>query len=229
MWRSVGAFVISALVAAATMPAGAGDKHEIKGGIDGKVKKVDVDKKTLTITTTQGKERTFKVTDETIMLGPRGGKVRQHLKDPRFHEGFHVIIVADGTTASEIHFGFARDDGDTKTESGKTVKSDPQIAKNAPKSKAIKQLEEDDEEEIPGKVKSFDSTKRILVVSLLNGKDRSFLLAKDVPIHVKGVISKQGLQDPALQIGATVTIVTDEGGRKVKDVKIVAAKLRKAG
>lgn len=226
MWRTLGVMVLGVLVAAATLPAGAGDKHEIKGGIDGKVKKVDVDKKTLTITTTQGKDRTFNVTDETIMLGPRGGKVRQHLKDPRFHEGFHVIIVADGATASEIHLGFARDESDPKTDTTKTAKSDPKVT--SAKSKAIKQVEEDDEEEIPGKVKSFDATKRILVVSLLNGKDRSFFLAKDVPVHVKGVISKQGLQDPAFQVGATVNIVTDEGGRKVKDVKIVAAKLKKA-
>jgi hypothetical protein len=221
MWRIVGSLVLGALVVAAPLAADAGEKQEIKGGIDGKVKKVDVDKNTLTITTAQGKDRTFKVTDETIVLGPRGGKVRNQLKDPRFHEGFPVIIVADGATAAEIHFGFARDESAPKTETAKAVKS------STPTTKAIKQLEEDDEGEIPGKVKSFDAAKRILVISLLNGKDRSFILAKDVPIHVKGVISRQGLQDPALQAGAGVTIVTDEGGRKVKDVKIVAAKLKK--
>jgi hypothetical protein len=85
------------------------NKPEIKGGIEGKIKSVDVDNKTLTITTSQGRERTYKVTDDTVLVGPRGGKVRRHLKDPRFHEGFSVTIVADGNTATEVHLGFAKD------------------------------------------------------------------------------------------------------------------------
>jgi hypothetical protein len=222
MGRIVGPLIIGALVVAATLPASAGQQQEIKGGIDGMVKQVDVDRHTLTITTAQGKDRIFKVTDDTIMLGPRGGKVRHHLKDKRFREGFPVIVVADGLNAAEIHFGFVRDENDTKTQTPKGVKS------SAFNTKAFKQLEEDDEAEIPGKVKSFDAAKRILVIALLNGKDRAFFLAKDVPVHVRGVISRQGLQDPALQAGAAVTIVTDEGGRKVKDVKIVTSKLKKA-
>jgi hypothetical protein len=224
MWRSVGTSLAGMLVLAVLLPLSGGektgDKTEIKGGIEGKVKKVDVDNKTLTITTTQGKDRTFKVTDETVMVGPRGGKVRHHLKDPRFHDGFPVTVVPDGASASEIHFGFAKDDSTTKTE-------EPKTTKGVPTQKELKQLEEDDESEIPGKIKSFDATKRILVVSMLNGKDRSFFLAKDVPVHVKGQISKQGLEDPALQAGASVTVVTDEGGRKVKDVKVLAAKAKK--
>jgi hypothetical protein len=220
MWRTIATFVIGGIIVAAPLSAQTGDKHEIKGGIDAKVKSVDLDKKTLTVRTAQGKDRTFEVTKETVMVGPRGGKVRKHLKDPRFHEGFPVIIVADGNSAAEIHLGFARDEGAAKTT--KTAKS------GVPSNKAIKQLEEDDEQEIPGRVKRFDAVKRILVVSLLNGKDRSFFLAKDVPVHVKGVISKQGLRDPALQVGARVNIVTDEGGRKVKEVNIITAKLKKA-
>jgi hypothetical protein len=223
MWRIVGALVVGALVFAVALPAQSGDKQEIKGGIDGKVKKVDLENKMLTITTVQGRDRSFKVTQDTVMVGPRGGKVRRHLKDPRFHDGFPVTIVAEGDTASEIHLGFARDEHAQKTEAVKTAKS------GTPARKTVKQLEEDDEMEILGRVKRFDPVKRVLVVSLLNGKDRSFILAKDVPVHVKGAISQQGLRDPALQAGASVTIVTDEGGRKVKDVKIMARKLRKAG
>jgi hypothetical protein len=227
MWRI--AFVLGSLVAAIAVPIGASQQLEIKGGIDGKVKKVDVEKKTLTIMTTQGKERTFQVTDDTMMMGPNGGKVRQHLKDPRFHEGFHVIVVAAGTTASEIHLGFAKDGTDTKADTTKAgAKTDTRIS-NSPPHKSLKQLEEEDEMEIPGTVKSFDAIKHILVISLLNGKDRSFILSKDVPVHVKGAISKQGLQDPALRAGATVDIVTDEGGRKVTDVKVLPTKLKKAG
>jgi hypothetical protein len=223
MWRTIGAFFFGALIISITLPASARAKLEIADGIEGKVKAVDVDKKTLTITTTQGKDRTFTITDDTEFLGPMGGKVRQHLKDPRFHEGFPVSVVAEGANATEIHLGFAKDVGDTKTDATKSAKS------GAPPAKSLKQLEEDDESEIPGKVKSFETTKHILVISLLNGKDRSFILAKDVPVHVNGLVSKQGLQDPALHAGANVTVITDEGGRKVKDVKIVAAKAKKGG
>jgi hypothetical protein len=218
----MGTLIMGVLVVGRPFPVQAGERHEIKGGIDGKVKEVNVEEKTLTIRTAKGTDRTFKVTRETIMVGPRGGKVRKHLKDPRFHDGFPVIVVADGTTATEIHLGFARGAAASKTETTKT-------AKGRPSAKAIKELEEDDEQEIPGRVKRFDAAKRVLVVSLLNGKDRSFLLAKDVPVQVKGAISKQGLRDPALQVGARVTVITDEGGRKVKEVKIVAARLKKAG
>jgi hypothetical protein len=43
-----------------------------------------------------------------------------------------------------------------------------------------------DGEEFPGKVKSADPGRRLLVITLLNGKDRSFLLSKDVKISVSG-------------------------------------------
>jgi len=67
------------------------------------------------------------------------------------------------------------------------------------------------------------------VVTLFNGKTRSFFLAKDVPVHVKGAVSRRGLADPAIKIGAPVTIVTDEGGRKVKERQFAQPPLRKAG
>ena len=118
MWRIASGIVLgAALCSAGLMSAGADDqKTEIKGGIEGKVKKVDVDGKTLTITTTQGPDRTFSITNETTMLGPRGGKVRRRLHDPRFHEGLAVTIVADGSAATEVHLGYDRADPDAKTE-----------------------------------------------------------------------------------------------------------------
>src|SRR5262249_10114997 len=145
-------------------------------------------------------------------VGPRGGKVRKHLKDPRFHEGFRVTIVAEGNTAEEVHLGFAKDvDGD-KTEPTKTAKqgtrtegqSPPTVrpreakgqptrpadatatAKNIARQKEATKLEAEDDEEIPGHVKSFDASRRILVLTLLNGKSKSFILAQDVPVHIKG-------------------------------------------
>src|SRR5947209_2882336 len=99
MLRKYVAILMGAALCAAGSLARADDKNtnksEIKGGIEGKIKTVDVDNNTLTVTTSQGRERTFKVTDDTVLVGPRGGKVRRHLKDPRFHEGFPVTIVAD--------------------------------------------------------------------------------------------------------------------------------------
>jgi len=63
----------------------------------------------------------------------------------------------------------------------------------------------------------------------LNGSTRSFILAKGVPVLVRGKASKEGIEDPALKAGAAVTVVTDEGGKKVKELKISEAKARKAG
>jgi hypothetical protein len=244
---------ITSLGSAGLMSAGADDqKTEIKGGIEGKVKKVDVDGKTLTITTTQGRDRTFSITNETTMVGPRGGKVRRRLHDPRFHEGLPVTIVADGSAATEVHLGYDRADPDAKTEHTKTTRQGAETATRSsktepptqvsretrertakdPRSKATKTIEAEEDNEIPGKVKRFDATRRILVVTLLNGTDRSFLLARDVPVLIKGTASKHGLEDPALKAGAAVEVVTDEGGHKVKELKIVPAssiQRRKAG
>jgi hypothetical protein len=65
-----------------------------------------------------------------------------------------------------------------------------------------------------------DPAKHLLVITLLNGKDRSFMVASDVKTTVKGSASKQGLQDPALKAGVPITVVTEPGGRKVKEVNV---------
>ena len=71
-----------------------------------------------------------------------------------------------------------------------------------------------------GKVKSVDPARHMLVISLLNGQDRSFMIAKDVKLLVKGTMSQKGLEDPALKAGTPITVVTDPGGRKVKELKV---------
>jgi len=112
MGRTMRAMLLGVFVCwAAILSASADDKKtEIKGGIEGKVKKVDADAQKLTVTTEQGRERTFTVNDDTTMVGPRGGKVRKRLKDPRFHEGMSLTIVAEGNTATEVHLGFQHKD-----------------------------------------------------------------------------------------------------------------------
>jgi hypothetical protein len=231
------------------------DKPEIKGGIEAKVKKVDAEQGTLTVTIKEGRDRTFTVTDDTTIVGPRGGVVRRRLKDPRFHPGMEITVVASGNAAKELHLGYDYKDADDTapkakapadagarpagekgkvTTADKTQKTDTKTPdKAAAPGGAGKGSEaEDEEDEFPGKVKSADPDRRILVVTLLNGKDRAFLLAKDVRVTVKGVASKQGLGDPALKAGTAVTVITEPGGRKVKEVKVApapAAKARKAG
>jgi hypothetical protein len=254
--RALGALLLGAaigaggLLSAEPQQSKKSDKPEIKGGIEGKVKKVDVDKETLTIIA-DGRERTFTVTDDTTIVGPRGGLVHRRLKDPRFHEGLEITVVAEGKTAKELHLGYDRKDSDEKGSAPKSStkgatkgseergnvtpaeKAKKTEAKTPAKTKGetVKKDEEDEDEEFPGKVKSVDPGKRLLVITLLNGKDRSFLLSKDVKILVKGTASKQGLQDPALKAGIPVTVITEEGGRKVKEVKVAPspAKGKKAG
>jgi hypothetical protein len=236
------------LVCSTAVLAAADDqKTEIKGGIEGKVKKVDADANTVTITTSQGRDRTFTIDDETTMLGPRGGKVRRRLKDPRFREGMALTVVAEGNRATEVHLGFRHGEGDEKAtaadaakarkaggqeEPERTSKKTPPLKDTEPspdvktpaRGKADRRAaDEDDDQEVPGKIKKFDATRHILVITLLNGKDRSFLLSKEVKVLVKGAASKHGLEDPALKAGASVEVVTDEGGHKVTEVKVTPA------
>jgi hypothetical protein len=206
----------------------------IPGGIEGRVKSVDHEKETLTIIASTGKERTFKVTEDTTMIGPRGGKVRRRLNDKRFHEGMELTIVAAGSDAAEIHLGFNRrgsgDSADTKPVAKESASDAREPAGEPPggltKAKVARKLakaaadDDDDDDEIPGKVKSFDPVRRILVVALLNGKSRSFLLANDVKVVVKGTPSKQGLKDSALKDGAVISVLVEAGGRRVKELRV---------
>jgi hypothetical protein len=253
MMRALGALMLSAAIGAAGLLSAEAqetkkaDKSEIKGGIEGKVKKVDAEKETLIITV-DGRDRTFTVTDDTTIVGPRGGLVRRRLKDPRFHPGLEITVVPDGKTAKELHLGYDRKDSEETANEPKSPSKSPSKRpeersnatpaetpkkteaktpnKTATKGAAAKKDEDEEDEEFPGKIKSVDPTKRLLVVTLLNGKDRSFLLSKEVKIMVRGAASKQGLQDPMLKAGIPVTVITDERGRKVKEVKVAPAPAR---
>jgi hypothetical protein len=228
MWRSILVCVVGvAFTACAPLSTNGQEPKKpaaptIKGGIEGKVKKVDPEKMTLTITTA-GRERTFTITEDTTMVGPRGGVVRRGLKDPRFHEGMELTVVATGTTAKEVHLGFDRQ------EPSATVESAAKPATGGAASKAKEPTKEAAEEDkiYPGKIKSVDSARHMLVISLLNGQERSFMIAKDVKLSVKGTISKKGLEDPALTAGTPVNVITDSGGHKVKEVNVAPATARK--
>jgi hypothetical protein len=223
------------LLSARAQEAKKTDKPEIPGGIEGHVKSVDTEKETLTIVTTAGAERTFNVTEDTTMLGPRGGKVRRRLHDRRFRESISLTVIASGSTAKEVHLGFRhREPGGASASGKKAAKAAAAVGEKgsgaATKKKAFmkkgaaaaaKDEEEDDEDdEIPGTVKSYNADRRLLVVSLLNGTSRSFFLSRDLKVLVKGTASKQGVADPAIKEGAKVTVLVEEGGRRVRELHV---------
>jgi hypothetical protein len=213
----------------------------IPGGIEGHLKSVDVEKGTLTITTASGTARTFSVSEDTTMLGPRGGKVRRRLHDPRFHEGMAMTVVASGSTAKEVHLGYRHRASGSAGESEKTTANSSaakertrgvtttapaaraKVSKekdSAAASKPAASEEEDEDDEIPGTVKSYNADRRLLVVSLLNGTSRPFFLSRDLKVLVRGVASEQGIADPSLKEGAHVTVLVEEGGRRVKELHV---------
>jgi hypothetical protein len=210
------------LFSAGAQEAKKAEKPKIPGGIEGHVKSVDVEKGTLTIVTTAGAERTYNVTDETTMLGPRGGKVRRHLHDPRFHEGMDLTVVASGATAKEIHLGFRhREPAGEAAKHKAAIKTKSAATKRfAPKAAADEEEADDEDNEIPGTVKSYNAERRLLVVSLLNGTSRPFFLSRDLKVQVKGAISKHGVADPAIKEGAHVIVHVEEGGRRVRELHV---------
>ncbi len=85
---------------------------------------MDQDKQKVSIVvTSSGREHTFTVTDDTTLVGPRGGKVRGRLSDPRFHEGMELTVVAEGNTATEIHLGYSRKEPTDVSTEKSTAKS----------------------------------------------------------------------------------------------------------
>jgi hypothetical protein len=74
----------------------AGDDKKTFNAIHGKIKTVDVEQGTLTITTDEGKARTFKMSDDTQIIGPDCGVVPERLKDKRFHAGREVTVIPAG-------------------------------------------------------------------------------------------------------------------------------------
>jgi len=180
--------------------------------------------------------------------------VRRRPHDPRFHNGLPITVVASGEAATELHLGIDRKAryGTTaaspeasQSTGGVTQESSPPVgtrrtarfrgplgSKSASESDAAKSEDANDEDnDFPGKVKSADATKRLLVVTLLNGKDRSFLLARDVKVTVNGRSSRLGLADAMIKPGIPVTVITEEGGRKVKEARVtpaVSRRVRKA-
>jgi hypothetical protein len=83
-----------------------GDKKDPKAtkGHVAKVKSVNHTKKTI-IVNIEGKDRVVAVTDETKIVGPRGGVSEDRLKDDRLKPGHTIKIIFNpgGKSAKEIH------------------------------------------------------------------------------------------------------------------------------
>ena len=94
--RALAAMLALLIIAGA---AAAGDK-EVKG----KVVKVDVKKKMLTIQTKDGK-KTYTINEKTKFLGPKKGVSKDGLADDRLVEGAEVVLViaANNRTVHEVH------------------------------------------------------------------------------------------------------------------------------
>ncbi|HET6324363.1 MAG TPA: hypothetical protein VFG04_06655 [Planctomycetaceae bacterium] len=199
-----------AVAAFASIAAQAADG---KGGIEGKIAKVDAAKGSVTITAASG-EQTFTVTKMTQIVGPRGGLVRRGLHDPRFHEGLPITVVAKGNTATELLLGVDHKASKSADAKGATKQSSGFRGDEAGKDDAA-----DEDSDFPGKIKSVDADKNLIVVTLLNGKERSFMVGSEVKVTIGRRVSQKGLSDPALRPGMTLTVVTDEGGHKVKEIK----------
>jgi hypothetical protein len=239
----------AAIIAFGLVARAADSKPEIKGGIQGKIAKVDAEKGTVTIAREDGRERTFGVNDETTIVGPRGGIVHHRLKDPRFHPGLSITVVASGETATELHLGFDRKarkgSSSASAASGTSSESNSSDSTPAPVRRtsrfrgilgsksstetppAKSEEAESEDNDFPGKIKSVDPARRILVITMLNGKERSFLLSRDVKITVNGHASRLGLADTLVKPGIPLIVVTDEGGRKVKEVRMTPAVSRR--
>jgi hypothetical protein len=72
------------------------DDKKTFNGIHGKIKAVDLDAGTLTITPDEGKARAFKISDDTQIIGPDCGVVPERLRDKRVHPGREVTVIPAG-------------------------------------------------------------------------------------------------------------------------------------
>jgi hypothetical protein len=107
--KSVGA-VIGLIVAASLIAAQTRDKDREKDKKDAKeikarVVKVDMMKKTITVTLEDGKKQDLKIDDDTKFVGPRGGMSDAKLKDDRLKPGAEIkfVMASSGKAVKEIH------------------------------------------------------------------------------------------------------------------------------
>jgi hypothetical protein len=69
--------------------------------VQGKVKKVDADKGVLTVTI-DGKDREFRITDDTKMVDAEGKDLKNRLKSKRLEVGQEVTVTCEKKDGKEV-------------------------------------------------------------------------------------------------------------------------------
>lgn len=72
------------------------------GEVKGKIKKVDAEKNVVTVTTEDGKDVEFMVSDTTKLLNGKGADIKQGLKAKGFKEGANVTITCEKKDGKEV-------------------------------------------------------------------------------------------------------------------------------
>jgi hypothetical protein len=107
--RVIVGMVVCVLGAAAAGGQDKDKKFEVpKNAIVGKVKTVDIKTSKFTITTKDGKDRTFAVTEKTEFWGPRGGDRGtggKGLEDDCMEKGYEIKVVpgSDTKVAKDVY------------------------------------------------------------------------------------------------------------------------------
>jgi hypothetical protein len=79
--------------------AGVSPAEELKG----KIKKVDAEKNTITVTDKDGKDHTFTITDKTDVLDTKGKAITGGLKASAFKkEGQPIVITCEKKDGKEV-------------------------------------------------------------------------------------------------------------------------------
>jgi len=91
--------------------------------------------------------------------------------------------------------------------------------KDAPKDKKA------DTKEIKGKITKVDADKMTLSIETDDGKKLDFKVDKGVEfIGPRGGLSKEGIKDDRVKVGAEVKLVTDASGKTLKEVHLPVRK-----
>jgi hypothetical protein len=179
------------IVALAVFPAALTAQEDIQRG---KIKKVDADKGTLTITV-GGKDHDVTVTENTQIMDAANKPAKNRLKHPGFKEGALVM------------FKIGKKDGQTILAGLKLVGS------NQPAQEEIQR----------GKIKSLNADKGTLTITV-NGKDHDLLVTENTQImDVTSKPAKDRLKHPGFKEGALVMfkVGLNDGNTVLVGLKLV--------
>lgn len=128
MLRAIASVAALAVLGAGLLTAAPQEKKDTKkdakkapaNEITGKVVKVDVEKKTITVQTDAGR-KDITINDDTKFIGPRGGVSDERLKDDRLEPGYEIRIVtgAGGKTVTEVHLPYRKREEEDKKDADK--------------------------------------------------------------------------------------------------------------